>query len=480
MAGRVAVISEARERLLRVSAPMAAGPDTEPDPGSVGPLRPLSFSGAIAATGFLLASLPLGLFWVAVLVPPILLGVLLAVVWTLLVSLSLPLSRWTGTQPRPALVRGLALLFSPVASLSRRGAHAERRRAARSLGYPVPTPYRRTSQGTMLYPATWRDPAYLLLLLPVGVLEFAAVAAAFVCVVGTLTLPAWLFVAFPEGAPLWQDVRIDTLSEALVVAVVALPILAIVAYLLSIGMSRAHAALAATLLGPTRRERLAERVEALTESRSRAMEAAIAERRRIERDLHDGAQQRLVSLGMGLGMAKEKLAEDPEAARELVEEAHAEVKRVLAEMRDLVRGIHPAILTDRGLDAALSAICDRSPVPVSVDVRLDDERLPEAVETTAYFVAMEALSNAAKHSGSSAAGVTVWREAGPEDRLVVEVTDDGAGAAAPVANGGLSGLADRLAALDGRLLVQSPPGGPTLVRAEIPLGDGGEEVHRKP
>jgi signal transduction histidine kinase len=479
MAGSVAVIPEARERLHRVSAPTAAGPNTEPDHGPVGPLRPLSFSGAIAATGFLLASLPLGLFWVAVLAPPVLLGVLLAVVWTLLVSLSFPLLRWNGTQPRPALLRGLALIFGPVAWLSRRGAHAERRRVARSLGYPIPTPYRRTPQGPMLYPATWRAPAYLLLLLPVGVLEFAAVAAAFVCVVGTVTLPAWLFVAFPEGAPLWQDVRIDTPSEALVVAVVALPILAIVTYLLSIGASRAHAALAGTLLGPTRRERLAERVEALTESRSRAMEAAIAERRRIERDLHDGAQQRLVSLAMGLGMAKEKLAEDPEAARELVEEAHAEAKRALAEMRDLVRGIHPAILTDRGLDAALSAICDRSPVPVSVDVRLD-ERLPEAVETTAYFVAMEALSNAAKHSAASAAGVTVWREAGPEDRLVVEVTDDGAGAAAPVANGGLSGLADRLAALDGQLLVQSPPGGPTLVRAEIPLGDGGEEAPRKP
>src|ERR671917_444491 len=270
MAGSVAVMPEARERLHRVSAPTAVGPNTEPDHGPVGPLRPLSFSGAMGATGFLLASLPLGLFWVAVLAPPILLGVLLAVVWTLLVFLSFPLLRWTGTRPRPALVRGLALIFGPVASLSRRGAHAERRRVTGSLGYPIPTPYRRTPQGTALYPASWRDPAYLLLLLPVGVLEFAAVAAAFVGVVGTVTLPAWLFVAFPEGAPLWQDVRVDTLSEALIVAVVALPILAIAAYLLAIGASRAHAALAGTLLGPTRRERLAEPVEALTQSRARA------------------------------------------------------------------------------------------------------------------------------------------------------------------------------------------------------------------
>jgi signal transduction histidine kinase len=429
----------------------------------------------MGATGFLLASLPLGLFWVVVLAPPILLGVLLAVVWTALIALSFPVLRGVGTPPRRALVRGLALIFAPAVSLSRRGTQTERRRVTGSLGFPIPTPYRRTPQGSMLYPASWRDPAYLLLLLPVGVLEFAAVSAAFVSVVGTVTLPAWLFVAFPEGAPLWQDVRVDTLPEALIVAVVALPILAIAAYLLTLGVSRAHGALAATLLGPTRRERLAERVEALTESRSRAMEAAIAERRRIERDLHDGAQQRLVSLAMGLGMAKEKLAEDPEAARELIEEAHGEAKRALAEMRDLVRGIHPAILTDRGLDAALSALCDRSPVPVSVNVRLD-ERLPEAVETTAYFVATEALSNAAKHSGASAAGVTVWREGDPEHHLVVEVTDDGAGGAAPVANGGLSGLADRLAALDGRLFLESPPGGPTLVRAEIPLGNAAAEV----
>jgi signal transduction histidine kinase len=462
-----------------VSAPTAAGPNTEPDHGPVGPLHPPSPAGVMGATGFLLASLPLGLFWVAVLAPPILLGVLLAVVWTALMVLFFPVLRWTGTPPRRALVRGLALIFAPAVSLSRRGAQTERRRVTGSLGYPIPTPYRRTPQGTALYPASWRDPAYLLLLLPVGVLEFAAVAAAFVGVVGTVTLPAWLFVAFPEGAPLWQDVRVDTLSEALIVAVVALPILAIAAYLLAIGASRAHAALAGALLGPTRRERLAERVQFLTESRSRAMEAAIAERRRIERDLHDGAQQRLVSLAMGLGMAKEKLAEDPEAARELIEEAHGEAKRALAEMRELVRGIHPAILTDRGLDAALSAICDRSPVPVSVEVRLD-ERLPEAVETTAYFVATEALSNAAKHSSASVARVTVWREGEPEDRLVVEVTDDGAGGAAPVANGGLSGLADRLAALDGRLILESPPGGPTLVRAEIPLGDAGGELPDKP
>jgi signal transduction histidine kinase len=468
-----------RERKHRVSAPMAVGPHAEPDRGPAGPP---SLAGLITA-----ASFPLGIFWFAVLAPPILLGVFLAAGWVAAMALALALLWWTRSPLRRTLGCGLALISAPLTALSARGAQVERRRLAGSLGYPVPAPYRRRPQGTMLDracaraedPAVWRDLAYLLLLLPVGALGFAVVAAAFVAVVGTVTLPAWLFVAFPEGAPLWREVRIDTLPEALIVAVVALPVSALAAYLPIIGLSRAHGALGGALLGPTKSARLAERVEALTESRSRTMEAAIAERRRIERDLHDGAQQRLVSLAMGLGMAKEKMAEDPAAASGLVEEAHSEAKRALSEIRDLVRGIHPAILTDRGLDAALSALAGRSPIPVSVEVRLD-ARLPEAVETTAYFVATEALSNAAKHSGASGVGVTAWRESDPEDRLVVGHLDDGAGGAAPASGGGLSGLADRLSALDGRLFVESPQGGPTLVRAEIPLGGAVEEVPDKP
>jgi signal transduction histidine kinase len=457
-----------------VSAPMAVGPNAEPDHG---PARPPFLAGLGAAAGFLLTSLPLGIFWFAALAPPILLGVFLAAGWLAVMTLALVLLWWTGSPLRRTLVHGLALISAPLTVLSVRGARVERRRLAGSLGYLVPAPYRRQPRGTVLDracaragdPAAWRDLAYLLLLLPVGALGFAVVVAAFVAVVGTITLPAWLFVGFPGGAPLWREVRIDTLPEALIVAVVALPVSTFAAYLLIFGVSRAHAALGGALLGPSKSARLAERVEVLTESRSRTVEAAIAERRRIERDLHDGAQQRLVSLAMDLGMAKEKMAEDPAAARGLVEEAHGEAKRALSEIRDLVRGIHPAILTDRGLDPALSTLAGRSRIPATVDVRLVD-RPPEAVETTAYFVAAEALSNAAKHSGASEAGVAVWREQAPEDRLVVEVTDDGAGGASLVAGGGLSGLRDRLSALDGRLFVRSPRGGPTLLRAEIPLG----------
>jgi signal transduction histidine kinase len=169
---------------------------------------------------------------------------------------------------------------------------------------------------------------------------------------------------------------------------------------------------------------------------------------------------------MDLGMAKEKLASDPEAARRLVESSHEEAKRVLTELRELVRGIHPAVLSDRGLDAAISAVAGRSPVPVTVDVRLG-ERLPEAVDPTAYFVVVEALANVAKHSNATRARVVAHRANG---RLMVEVEDNGAGGANPTRGTGLTGLGERLAALDGRLTVISPPGGGTCVRAEIPCG----------
>ncbi|MDQ3913423.1 MAG: histidine kinase, partial [Actinomycetota bacterium] len=183
------------------------------------------------------------------------------------------------------------------------------------------------------------------------------------------------------------------------------------------------------------------------------------------------------SLAMELGMAKEKMVTDPDAARKLVEEAHGEAKRALADIRDLVQGIHPAVLSDRGLDAAISGLADRCPIPVEVDVELDG-RPPEAVETTAYFVVTETLANLAKHSGASEARVAVWQV--PEDRLTVEVVDDGKGGADPEAGTGLAGLRDRLAALDGRLYVESPAGGPTRVRAELPLAAPGGTTRGSP
>ncbi|HSK36785.1 MAG TPA: histidine kinase, partial [Actinomycetota bacterium] len=220
------------------------------------------------------------------------------------------------------------------------------------------------------------------------------------------------------------------------------------------------------LLGPSQSQ-LRARVEALQASRDRAVDAAEAVRRRIERDLHDGAQQRLVALAKDLGMARATLESesDPPAATALVGEAHEEAKRALAELRDLARGIHPAVLADRGLDAAISALAARSPVPVGVDVTTG--RLPDPVESAAYFVVAEALANAAKHAQAAEIGVHIARH---RDLLIVEVIDDGVGGADPSKGSGLRGLADRVAAVDGHLTVTSPPGGPTVIRAELPCG----------
>jgi signal transduction histidine kinase len=475
MTGSVTVMPKAQEREHRVSAPMAVGSNAEPDHDAVGPASSPSFARLGTVAGFLLTGLPLAIFWFVVLAAPILLGAFLAAIWVVAAGLILLILSWAGRPQRQRFVRGLALICAPLTLLSVRGAQAERRRIASSLGYRVSSPYRRLPRGPTLEsasaraedPAVWRDLAYLLLLLPVGAAEFVGLAAALVALAGTITLPAWLVVAFPEGVPLWQQVRIDTLPETLTVAIVALPVAALSGYLVIAGLSRAHVALGRALLGPSRGARLAERVEELTESRSRVLAAALAERRRIERDLHDGAQQRLVTLAMELGMAKTKMATDPAAARSLLEEAHGEAKRALADIRDLVRGIHPALLSDRGLEAAISALADRCPVQIEVDVDLDG-RPPEAVETTACFVVAEALANVAKHSGAKEARITVRRE--PHDRLVIEVIDDGRGGADSESGTGLAGLRDRLAALDGRLFVESPSGGPTRVRAELPLG----------
>ncbi|NUR92420.1 MAG: sensor histidine kinase [Nonomuraea sp.] len=198
-------------------------------------------------------------------------------------------------------------------------------------------------------------------------------------------------------------------------------------------------------------------------SRARLVDAFEMERRRIERDLHDGAQQRLVALSMTLGMARLDLPDDSSAAR-LVEAAHGEAKQALAELRELIRGVHSQVLTDRGLGAAIRDVAGRSPVPADVDVPAIG-RLPAPVEVTAYYVVSEALANLAKHSGASRASVTARVTDGT---LTVEIRDDGVGGADPARGTGLTGLADRVAVVGGRLSLSSPPGGPTLVRVEIP------------
>jgi signal transduction histidine kinase len=186
----------------------------------------------------------------------------------------------------------------------------------------------------------------------------------------------------------------------------------------------------------------------------------------MERDLHDGAQQRLTALIMTIGLADLELADGPPAARSLVTRAHREAKQTLQELRDLARGIRPSVLTDRGLGAAVAAVAERSPVSVQVDVDLHD-RLVDRVESAAYFVVCEGLANVAKHSRATQASVVVRRGGG---MLTVEIRDDGVGGANPSAAGGLVGLADRVSALGGALHLSSPPGGPSVMRARIPCG----------
>lgn len=207
---------------------------------------------------------------------------------------------------------------------------------------------------------------------------------------------------------------------------------------------------------------LQQRIETLTTTRTEAINAQEAELRRIERDLHDGAQARLVALGMSIGMAEQKLANDPEGARQLLAEARAGAHDALGELRDLVRGIHPPVLADRGLDAAVRELAVRSPLKVFVSVNTD--RLPPAVETAAYFVAAEGLANASKHAQPNRIDIRINHE---HAGLVVEVVDDGKGGADANGNG-LTGLRRRVEALDGRFRVASPAGGPTVIRAEMP------------
>jgi signal transduction histidine kinase len=232
------------------------------------------------------------------------------------------------------------------------------------------------------------------------------------------------------------------------------------------GLVRAVAASAALALENERLEaELRARLDELQTSRSRLVEVSMFERRRLERDLHDGAQQRLVALSLQLGLAQRRLQDgDGTAAASMLDAARDELARALEELRELARGIHPAVLTDRGLEAALEALAERTPLPVSLD-QMPAERLPAPVEAAAYFVVAEALTNVARYAKASSAEVRIARNSG---YAVVEVRDDGVGGADPATGTGLRGLADRLAALDGRLEVHSPPGEGTTVRAEVP------------
>ncbi|WP_037671169.1 sensor histidine kinase [Streptomyces afghaniensis] len=309
--------------------------------------------------------------------------------------------------------------------------------------------------------ATWRELGHALLfaglLWPVDALAFAAFLLGPLSVVATPLLMA----VFGEAKVLkvWL---VTTWPAAVGFAALGLLLLALGAYLLGVAAG-ARAGLARLLIAP-READLGARVVELARSRVRLVDAFEAERRRIERDLHDGAQQRLVALTMTLGLAR--LDAPPGPLAEQLAKAHEEAGTALAELRELIHGIHPKVLADYGLEAAVADAADRSAVPVDVDLELPG-RLSQAVEAAAYFVVCEALANVGRHSGASRAEVSGGHRDG---RLVLRIRDDGRGGARAGEGSGLTGLADRVSVLDGRLSLSSPPGGPTLLRVEIPCG----------
>ena len=234
-------------------------------------------------------------------------------------------------------------------------------------------------------------------------------------------------------------------------------------------MATLDTAVARALLKPDSTNELTQRIESLTASRADVVAAATAERRRIERDLHDGAQQRLVSLAIHLGITRASATDLPEPTRKAIANAHDEAKQALVELRDFVRGLHPAILDELGLDAALSGVTARCPVPVHLTTDLP-QRLPSHIEQVAYFVISEALTNVAKHAQASSVEVVVRHLTGTDGvgSLSIVIRDDGKGGARPDAGGGLGGLDQRVRSVDGTFRLDSPEGGPTIIDVELP------------
>ncbi len=353
----------------------------------------------------------------------------------------------------------------------------QRHRLRATAGVVIPPqpaiPHRLTVRGIVAAArarATWRQLGYHLLAAPA--LAVAAIIAFGMWLAGILCTLVYAYAwTLPPGGllqrgqsssppghlPLVSHIPADVFLTAGGIALLA------AAPWLTAAVGALDARAARALLGPSRAEELEHRVERLAQTRAGVVDAADAERRRLERDLHDGTQQRLVSLAMRLGMAR---AEHPDAAQahQVIAEAHEEAKAALLELRHLVRGLHPAVLEDRGLDAALSGVAARLPIPVRLTVDVS-RRPPPTIEAVAYFVVSEGLTNITKHAQASQAEVFVQRA---NDRLHIIVSDDGVGGADPARGTGLAGLAKRAASVDGTFEVASPPGGPTLLTVDLP------------
>jgi signal transduction histidine kinase len=374
----------------------------------------------------------------------------------------------TSVSLMPVFLAGIPMLAGTL-WVSLWMAYPERARFAVLLGADIPAvplpgsgSWLRRLWAALSSGAAWRSVLYGLIRFPLSTLQFVLVTVVWSLALVLITAPAYVW-ALPGGGAHIAG-HLIRYPGALIAGVLAGLMLLLASPVLTRWMAAGDAAVARGLLG-SGREELTARIGELETSRAKVMDAAEAERMRIERDLHDGAQQRLVSLAIDLGRAKAKFGTDPEAAAAIVTQAHEQAKEALAELRSLVRGVHPPVLSDRGLDAALSGLAALSPVPVTVRVSLP-RRPPPAVEAIAYFVVAEALTNVAKHARASRALVTVTQQG---DLLTVTVRDDGIGGADPSGQG-LSGLAARAAGVDGQLVVTSPAGGPTVIEVTLPCG----------
>ncbi|RMB87119.1 sensor histidine kinase [Streptomyces shenzhenensis] len=349
--------------------------------------------------------------------------------------------------------------------------------AAQWCGVRIPRAYRPLPEGASPWgrafgllgdPATWRDLGWLLVDMTAGFVTALLPAALLIYPVEGFALAAGLWRVFTDGSRVgwWYGfVPVSGQGSALLAGLLGAALLA-AAYVLTPPLLRCHFLLTRAVLSPGQGE-LAERVRVLTETRRDAVDTSAAELRRIERDLHDGAQARLVAMGMDLGTVEALLDKDPARARELLAQARRNSVEALGELRDLVRGIHPPVLAERGLGDAVRALALRLPVATEVSVELDG-RADAPLESAAYFAISEVLTNAVKHSGADRIWVDLHHV--PEDggQLRIAVTDNGRGGAALGAGSGLPGIERRLGTFDGILAVSSPAGGPTMVTMEIP------------
>ncbi|MEU4877339.1 sensor domain-containing protein [Streptomyces sp. NPDC021608] len=372
-------------------------------------------------------------------------------------------------------VVGIGLITTPWA-LTWVRSFADRRRAlaAKWCGIRIPSAYRPVPPDTRPWartavmlrdPATWRDLRWLLVDMTAGYLTALLPAALALYAVEGFALAAGLWRVYRDatGDTYWYGfVPVSGQASAFGAAALAC-VLAVVGYTYNPRLLMNHFRLTRAVLSPSQAE-LAERVRVLTETRRDAVDTSAAELRRIERDLHDGAQARLVAMGMDLGTVEMLVDKNPEKAKELLAQARRSSAEALSELRDLVRGIHPPVLAERGLGDAVRALALRLPIATEVEVELPG-RAEAPVESAAYFAVSEALTNAVKHSGAD----RIWVDLRHADgSLRISVTDNGRGGAAIGAGSGLAGLERRLGTFDGVLAVGSPAGGPTMVTMEIP------------